>query len=89
MRSDINDRNCLFADQHHGFRTNHSCLFEILDTWIVSVSQKEVNFDLFMFSKAFDLINPHLLFSTDMVKLPKNGNEKKNLFERIKFLFKQ
>ena len=60
------DHNCLFADQQHGFRTNHSCetaLHSILDTWKVSVSEKKVNLALFIdFKKAFDLINPRLLF---------------------------
>ena len=40
------DRNCLFVDQQHGYRTNNSCdtaLHSILDMWKVSVSQKKVN----------------------------------------------
>ena len=45
------DRSCLFADQQHGFRTNHSCetaRHSILDMWKVSVSQKKVNLALFV-----------------------------------------
>ena len=60
------DRNCLFVDQQHGFRTNHSCetaLHSILDLWKCNISQKKVNLALFIdFKKAFDLINPRLLF---------------------------
>ena len=55
----------LFVDQH-GFRTNHSCetaFHSIIDNRKVSVSQKKVNLALFIdFKKAFDLINPRLLF---------------------------
>ena len=58
------DRNCLFVDQKHGFRTNHSCETTLHSIqWKVSVSQKKVNLALFIdFKKAFDLINPRLLF---------------------------
>ena len=45
------DHNCLFVDQQHGFRKNHSCettLNSILDLWKVSVSQKKVNIALFI-----------------------------------------
>ena len=55
-----------FFDQQHGFRSNHSCetdLHSILDKWKVSISQIKVNLALFIdFKKAFDLINPRLLF---------------------------
>ena len=60
------DRNCLFVDQQHGCRTNHSCetaLHSIFDKQKVSVTQKKVNLAFFIFLKnAFDLINLRLLF---------------------------
>ena len=60
------DRNCLFVYQQHGFRSNDSCetaLHSILDKRKVSISQKKVNLALFIdFKKAFDRINPRLLF---------------------------
>ena len=50
----------------HGFRTNHSCETaqqSIFDTWKKSIDDHEVVLSLFVdFKKAFDLINPELLF---------------------------
>ena len=60
------ENNSLFSDVQHGFRTNHSCetaLQSILDTWKKSIDDHEVVLSLFIdFKKAFDLINPDLLF---------------------------
>ena len=45
------DCNCLFVDQQHGFRPNHSCetaLYSIFNKWKVLISQKKVNLALFL-----------------------------------------
>ena len=50
----------------NGFRQNRSCetdLQSILDDWKNSIDEKEITLSLFVdFKKAFDLINPELLF---------------------------
>ena len=65
--------NNLFYSDQHGFRTNHSCetvLQSILYSWKVSIANKQLVLSLFIdFKKAFDLINPYLLF----LKLFHNG----------------
>ena len=60
------DENKLFCNQQHGFRQNHSCetaLQTILDHWFKARADKEFVLALFIdFKKAFDLVDPHLLF---------------------------
>ena len=58
--------NSLFSVHQHGFRANFSCetaLQSILDNWKISLDQKKYILALFIdFKKAFDLIDPTLLF---------------------------
>ena len=58
--------NQLFSDSQHGFRTKRSCetaLQTILDKWKLSIEAKRIILALFIdFKKAFDLIDPKLLF---------------------------
>ena len=60
------ERNNLFANEQHGFRENRSCetdLQSILDDYKKLIDDKEITLSLFVyFKKAFDLINPELLF---------------------------
>jgi len=55
-----------FVDYQHGFRQNFSCetaLHTILDQWRKQIDNKESVLALFVdFKKAFDLIDPKLLF---------------------------
>ena len=56
----------IFSPEQHGFRSNHSCetaLQTILDKWKILLEKKENILALFIdFKKAFDLIDPELLF---------------------------
>ena len=56
----------LFSEEQHGFRSNRSCetaLQPILERWKQSVEAKQIILALFIdFKKAFDLIDPGLLF---------------------------
>jgi hypothetical protein len=56
----------LLCPQQHGFRAGHSCetaLQTILENWKTSISLKKIVLAIFIdFKKAFDLINPKLLF---------------------------
>ena len=58
--------NKIFSPEQHGFRSNHSCetaLQTILDNWKKMLEKKENVLALFIdFKKAFDLIDPELLF---------------------------
>ena len=58
--------NKLFTSDQHGFRTNHSCetaLASIIDQWKLNLDDNLISLALFIdFKKAFDLINPKLLF---------------------------
>ena len=58
--------NNLFSSDQHVFRSNHSyetALQSILDSWKVSIANNQIVLSLFIdFKKAFDLINPNLLF---------------------------
>ena len=58
------DRDCLFVDQQHGFRTNRYCetaLYSIIYKCKCTVSQKKVNLALFIeFKKVFDRFKPRL-----------------------------
>ena len=60
------DFNNLFSKNQHGFRANFSCetaLQNLLDKWKIDIDTKRVVLALFIdFKKAFDLINPKLLF---------------------------
>ena len=60
------DSNQLFNNAQHGFRKNHSCktaLVSIVDDWKNNINNRKVTMALFVdFKKAFDLINPKLLF---------------------------
>lgn len=60
------DSEALFCDQQHGFRSGRSCesaLQTILDGWKSSIAEKKVVLSMFVdFKKAFDLIDPKLLF---------------------------
>ena len=60
------DKNDLFTKNQHGFRRNFSCetaLQSILDYWKCRLDKKEIILALFIdFKKAFDLVNPELLF---------------------------
>ena len=56
----------IFSPEQHGFRSNHSCetaLQTILDRWKKALERNENILALFIdFKKAFDLIDPELLF---------------------------
>ena len=58
--------NNLFTTSQHGFRSNHSCetaILSMIDKWKNNINDKLLNMVLFIdFKKAFDLINPKLLF---------------------------
>ena len=58
--------NQLFSDSQHGFRSKRSCetaLQTILDKWKLSIEAKRIILALFIdFKKAFDLIDPSILF---------------------------
>ena len=58
--------NQLFSDSQHGFRTKRSCetaLQTILDKWKLSIEVRRIILALLIdFKKAFDLIDPKLLF---------------------------
>ena len=58
--------NKIFSPEQHGFRANHSCetaLQTILDNWKKMLEKKENVLALFIdFKKAFDLIDPELLY---------------------------
>ena len=74
----FNDRK-LFGDSQQGFRANHSCetaLQEVLDDWKYLLSENKTIISLFIdFKKAFDLVNPKLLF----LKLFHYGFDNKSL----------
>ena len=59
-------KNEIFSKEQHGFRVNHSCetaLQTILDKWKKSPEPNENILALFIdFKKAFDLVEPELLF---------------------------
>ena len=56
----------LFSSNQHGLGTGHSCetaLHSILDNWKELISDRKIVMALLIdFKKAFDLINPRLLF---------------------------
>jgi hypothetical protein len=56
----------LFGEAQHGFRANHSCetaLQVVLDDWKCLLANNKIILSLFIdFKKAFDLVNPKLLF---------------------------
>jgi hypothetical protein len=60
------NKNGLFSQVQHGFRANHSCetaLQSLLDNWKTLIDQNNLIVSLFIdFKKAFDLLDPHLLF---------------------------
>ena len=60
------EENQLLTSDQHGFRTNHSCetaVASMIDQWKMGFDQKKFTVSLFVdFRKAFDLIDPKLLF---------------------------
>ena len=60
------DSNNLFSPTQHGFRAKHSCesaLLTLVNTLKNKIDDKKISLALFIdFKKAFDLINPRLLF---------------------------
>ena len=63
---DYFDNNKLFSNSQHGFRKNHSCetaLVSIVNDWKNNLCDRKLTMALLVdFKKAFDLINPELLF---------------------------
>ena len=64
---DYFDKNNLFSSSQHGFRSNHSCetaILSIVDHWKSNIDKKLINLAIFIdFKKAFDLVQPKLLFT--------------------------
>jgi hypothetical protein len=65
IRNHLIENNLLFAGQH-GFISNHSCetaLHELISSCLKNMDQKLINLLLFIdFKKAFDIVDPKLLF---------------------------
>jgi hypothetical protein len=60
------NKNGLFSQAQHGFRAHHSCetaLQTLLNSWKTLIDQNNIIISLFIdFKKAFDLLDPYLLF---------------------------
>lgn len=80
--------NSFLSPYQHGFREGYSCetaLQSILDNWKCGIENKEIVISFFIdFKKAFDLINPKLLF----LKLFHYGFDNNSL-ELVKHYFKE
>ena len=79
----------IFSPEQHGFRSNHSCetaLQTILDRWKKALERNENILALFIdFKKAFDLIDPELLF----LKLFHYGFDNSSLKLIINYFFER
>ena len=60
------NKNSLFGNPQHGLRSNHSCetaLQVVLDNWKTLLANNKIILSVFIdFKKAFELVNPKLLF---------------------------